>query len=189
LRIISGSARGTHLTTFSGKTIRPTPDRVREAVFSILTSRLDSLAGCKVLDLYAGTGAMAIEALSRGAAAAWLVDKGEQAARIIPSNLKACHMLERAQYLHMPVAAAIARLAAQRPFDLISLDPPYHQGLVPQTLQAISDLQLLAPTGLVVAEAASSDAVAAEYGTLERIVERRYGTVAVHLFANRQSEA
>ena len=188
MRIISGSARGAHLANFPGGTIRPTPDRVREAIFSILTSRLGTLEGCKTLDLFAGSGAMAIEALSRGARRAWLVDNGELSARIVPANLATCRVSDRARFLRTPVDVALPQLVAERPFDLIFLDPPYGKELVPQTLAAIDALQLLAPPGLIVAEAERCDPVAEQIGKLQRSEVRFYGIVAVHLFVNQQYE-
>jgi len=88
MRIISGTARGRQLAPFSGKDIRPTPDRVREAIFSILTSQFGSFSGLKVLELFAGSGAQSLEALSRGANSAILVDSGSIAAKTITENIK-----------------------------------------------------------------------------------------------------
>jgi 16S rRNA (guanine(966)-N(2))-methyltransferase RsmD len=189
VRIISGTARGVRLATFPGGTIRPTPDRVREAVFSILTSRLGGYSGRKVLDLFSGTGAMAIEALSRGAARAWLVDNGPLAAKIIPGNLCACRLQQQAELLRMPVADAIRQLAHNGPFDLIFLDPPYGQGLAPSTLHQIEAQRLLAPNGLIVAETASRDEMPEAVGNLMRIDERRYGTVNIHLYTDHAEAA
>jgi len=93
VRIIGGTMKGKKLATFSGRHIRPTPDRVREAIFSILFSRAGTLSGNSVLDLFSGTGAMALEALSRGAGRAVLIDQGAEAARLITENLRACEFL------------------------------------------------------------------------------------------------
>ena len=124
MRIISGTARGRRLATFPGRQIRPTSDRVREAIFSMLLSRLETFAGKNVLDLYAGTGAMAIEALSRGAARAVLIDQGPQAASLIPGNLQSCGFDQRAHFLRTPVEQTLPRLSPET-FDLIFADPPY----------------------------------------------------------------
>jgi len=183
LRIISGTARGTRLQSPGNMTIRPTPDRVREAVFSILFSRLGPLTGCKVLDLFSGTGAMALEALSRGAAKAWLVDSGEEAGRIIPANIKNCHFEERAILLRQGAPAALQRLVDYAPFDLICMDPPYGQELVPTTLAAIDSLKLLGEQGLVIAESGLQDVVADEVGGLNCVERRRYGSTLIHLYA------
>ena len=177
------------LATFDGQEIRPTPDRVREAIFSIIASRLSGFSGTRVLDLYAGTGAMAIEALSRGAEKACLVDSGAQATRLIASNLKACRLEGRAELRREAVLTALNKLSACGPFQLIFLDPPYHRDLVPQTLQALENARLLADGGLIVAEAAADDVIPGVVGSLRRNLERHYGSVAVHLFTHHPDEA
>jgi 16S rRNA (guanine(966)-N(2))-methyltransferase RsmD len=181
LRIISGIAKGKRLTGFSGLEIRPTSDRVREALFSILNSRYGNLEGKRVLDLYAGTGAMAIEALSRGAALATLVDQGEQSAKIIPSNLKTSGLASRATLIRSGVLKALPALS---PCDLIFLDPPYGKGLVPQTIEALSEFDLLGAEGMICAEAAQDDPVPETIGRFRRIEERRYGSTVLHLFTH-----
>lgn len=188
MRIISGSARGKRLATFSGGDIRPTPDRVREAIFSMLYSRLGGLEGSTVLDLFAGTGAMGLEALSRGARRAVLVDQGQQSARIIPANLKACALQERASHVRGDVQKTLPRLAAEGPYDLIFLDPPYGRDLVPKVLTLISELKLLAAGGVVCAEADRQDAVPAVVGELVRMEQRCYGSTAIHLFTQSEPE-
>ncbi len=189
MRIISGAARGKQLATFKGGTIRPTPDRVREAVFSILTSRCGSLAGLTVLDLFAGTGAMALEALSRGASRAVLVDKDDQALALIAGNLKSCAMTGQAEVLRGAAPGVLDRLPPGRRFDLIFLDPPYGQGLVETTLQALGDRELLVPGGVVCAESGRHDQIPERIGKLRRYDLRRYGITAVHFFEHADREA
>lgn len=182
MRVISGSAKGKRLAVFQGGTIRPTPDRVREALFSILYSRLGSLKGKKVLDLFSGTGAMALEALSRGCRRAILVDQSPQAARIIPANLKTCGFEERAAHVRADALQALPGLKVEGPFDLIFLDPPYGRDLVPKIVKSIVDLELLAPRGIVCAESARIDPVPEAVDGLVRVDERRYGSTSIHLF-------
>ena len=183
MRIISGTARGRRLATFAGQDIRPTPDRVREAVFSILFSRIGALAGMQILDLFAGTGAMALEALSRGADQALLIDNAPRAAALIRTNIDGCRFQERAAFRQADVARELPRLQG-RTFDLIFLDPPYGRDLVPTTLAAVARLGLLAPDGIACAEAADGDAVPERIDGLERIDQRRYGSISVHLFSH-----
>ncbi len=183
MRIISGSAKGKRLVTFPDRGIRPTPDRVREAIFSILYSRLGALEGRKVLDLFAGTGAMGIEALSRGASRGWLVDQGAQAAGVISSNLKICCLEERATFIRSGVLQTLSRLEREKPFDLIFLDPPYGKGLVQKVVAALADSEFLAPEGIICAESASQDDIPGAIGGLVRIDKRCYGSTAVHFFA------
>lgn len=188
MRIISGLAKGKRLVSFKGEVIRPTPDRVREAIFSILYSRFGAFEGKTVLDLFAGTGAMGLEALSRGCRRAVLVDEGRQSATIIPANLKNCGLEESATYLRSDVLKAMDRFEGEGPFDLIFLDPPYGRGLVPAVVTAISERKLLAPDGLVCAESAAGDVVPDTLGDLIRIERRCYGSTTVHLFSHPEPE-
>lgn len=188
MRIIGGSLRGKKLAALAGRQVRPTPDRVREAIFSILFSRLGPLQGKTVLDLYAGTGAMALEALSRGATRAVLVDQGSEAGQIIPVNLAACRMAEHAAFIRSDVPSALPGLVREA-FDLIFLDPPYGRGLVPIIVEAISRFALLAPGGVICAEAQRQDEIPDSCGDLVRIERRPYGSTAVHLFTHRTLEA
>jgi 16S rRNA (guanine966-N2)-methyltransferase len=187
LRIISGQARGRKLAPLTGIDIRPTPDRVREALFSILLSRLGTFADRVVLDLYAGSGAMGLEALSRGAAQATFIDQGPQAAQVVTANLNACALHDRGVFRRGEVLATLPRLAPQR-FDLIFADPPYHSGLAAKTLHAIAGLSLLAPGGLVCAETATGEELPESDGPLLRVDQRRYGSTTIHLYAHAPEE-
>ena len=113
MRIISGSVRGRKLAEFAGSGIRPTSDRAREAIFSILLSRYEFLQGMHVLELFAGSGAMSLEALSRGAQNALLVDSSPQAAKLISDNISRCKMESRAEFIKQPALAALT-LAARK---------------------------------------------------------------------------
>lgn len=188
MRIISGSARGRQLSPLRGADIRPTPDRVREALFSMLISRLGSLAGLRVLDLFAGSGALALEALSRGAASAILIDQGSQAARVIPANIMTCGMQERTTFIRSDVLKTLPRLVGSL-FDLVFLDPPYGQGLVPPVLTALTELNLLAPKGLICAETDRRDDLPDAIGPLTRFDLRHYASTAVHLFSYPEGES
>ncbi|MDO3379994.1 16S rRNA (guanine(966)-N(2))-methyltransferase RsmD [Geoalkalibacter halelectricus] len=192
MRIISGAARGTRLATFSGKDIRPTSDRVREAIFSILYSRMGEFTGKRVLDLYAGTGALALEALSRGAQSAVLIDADRQAVRTIEANSRNCRLTQRIRILCGDVVTLTSRLTQEQPFDLIFIDPPYAKGLVERTLKNIADFSLLAPGGLLCAETSSREEVPATIvGTATRLVladKRTYGSTSVHFFSHPDPE-
>ncbi|MDX2494849.1 MAG: 16S rRNA (guanine(966)-N(2))-methyltransferase RsmD [Desulfuromusa sp.] len=183
MRIISGIARGRQLVTISGKTIRPTPDRVREALFSMLTSRFDSLHGLNVLELFAGSGAQALEALSRGARSATLVDSGSVAAETITENINRCHFESITKFLHQDVLTALPQLTSSAPFELILLDPPYHQNLIPKVIEMIVHLNLLAENGIICAETARDEEsnVFAEINLLDC---RTYGSTQIHLYGH-----
>ncbi len=186
MRIISGTARGKRLASFRGETVRPTPDRVREALFSILISRFGSLAGTNVLDLFAGTGAMAIEALSRGAKHAVLIEQDGRAAELIKTNLRNCGFQERARLIRAEVLTTLPRLS-EAPFDLVFLDPPYHMGYPEKTISTISSLKLLAPDGILCAETAAAEQIPERIGNLVCDDFRRYGSTALHLFTHSEA--
>jgi 16S rRNA (guanine(966)-N(2))-methyltransferase RsmD len=141
----------------------------------------------RFLDLFAGSGAVAIEALSRGAREAVLIDQGAQAATLIPKNLQACRVADHARFLHRNVLTALNQLTG--PFDVVFLDPPYGQGLQCQVLERVSELQLLSPDGLLCAESARNEALPERAGLLLREETRYYGTTALHFYAVPPTEA
>ncbi|MCK4622429.1 MAG: 16S rRNA (guanine(966)-N(2))-methyltransferase RsmD [Desulfuromonadales bacterium] len=181
MRIISGTARGRQLATFSGKDIRPTPDRVREALFSMLTHRLGTFSGINVLELFAGTGAQSLEALSRGAKSAVLVDSSNTAAKLIEENIRRCKFTSVARLIRSDALAALPRLLPSGPFDLVLLDPPYKQGHIVQALEKIESLQLLAEDGIICVESAADETIA-EIAGLRLIENRKYGSTMIHLY-------
>jgi len=122
-RIIAGSARGRRLRTPPGGHTRPTTDRVREALFSALESSLGSLSGLRFLDLYAGSGAVGLEAMSRGAGVATLVESDRRTAKLVQTNADALEF-RRAEVVSLPVARAVAQ-PPRAPYDVVFLDPPY----------------------------------------------------------------
>jgi len=159
--------------------VRPTTDRVREAVFSMLG---DDAEGSVVLDLFAGTGAMAIEALSRGAAGAVLVESSPPALSALRANLAS---LEAGDAVCLPLdyREAVRRLSAKgRTFDLVFLDPPYGKGLVGLSAGLLSRAGILAPGAVVVAERASRDPVETLPAEWRERAERRYGDTRITLY-------
>lgn len=184
MRVIAGSARGRRLATFSGSSIRPTPDRVREALFSMLQSRMGSFNELRVLDLFAGTGALAIEALSRGAASATLVEQAPDAAKTIHDNLNLCRVNERAVLLNSDAWRVLPTLEARHPFDLIFVDPPYHMGLAERAVLEIAKLGLLATDGILCVETSTGEVLTEAAGRLQRCDYRRYGSVMISLYSN-----
>jgi 16S rRNA (guanine966-N2)-methyltransferase len=177
-RVISGQARGRRLSVPAGRTTRPTSDRAREAMFAAAGSVLGSFAGARVLDLYAGSGAFGLEALSRGATAALLVEADPVAARVIRANIGAV-ALPGARLVNDRVERMLARglPAGDDPYDVAFADPPYAlgDGQVTGVLGALSTGRWLAPGALVIIErAARSDPLRWPDGfTADR--SRRYG--------------
>jgi len=179
LRVISGKLKGRKLFTLKGMDLRPTSDRVKEAIFDILQN---SVEGQKVLDLFAGTGAMGIEALSRGAKRAVFVEASPRSLAVLYKNLAVGRLQEQAEVLSREVQAGMKILSERgETFDLIFLDPPYGKGLARKTLQALSGESILAPDALIVAEHSSAEDLDV-VSFLERIDQRRYGSTLVSFF-------
>ncbi len=178
MRITGGARRGTRLATFGHRLIRPTTDRVREAIFNVLGQRLD---GKKVLDLFAGTGAMAIEALSRGAEEATLVDRSTRAIDVIRRNLKICGYTDRARVVKKDTIAAIKELSERgETFDIIFIDAPYGEPeLTARTVKTIAETSVLATEGVIVCESSKRHEVEAPEG-VRILKEKRYGDTMVY---------
>jgi 16S rRNA (guanine(966)-N(2))-methyltransferase RsmD len=183
VRIIGGSAGGRRIRAPRGQATRPTADRVKEAIFNILGPPPE---GARVLDLYAGAGALGLEALSRGAAAAVLVDEARAAVECVAANAAALGMTGRARVIRAPVRAALARLTAagEPPFEWIFLDPPYAGDEAALALAALGGAlaKLVAPGATVVVEHDRRHAPADLHGALAREDRRRYGDTEVSFY-------
>jgi 16S rRNA (guanine966-N2)-methyltransferase len=174
MRVVGGRLRGRTLTAPRGRATRPTPDRVREAVFSILFS----VEGERVLDLYAGSGALAIEALSRGAASATLVDSSPAAIAAIRGNLAALGLEAEVRRQRASAFLEAARADA-RQYDLVFLDPPYRQASALGHELSTALAPVLSPGVRVIAE---SDRRAPLELELPRLDERRYGDTLIRFY-------
>jgi 16S rRNA (guanine966-N2)-methyltransferase len=184
MRIIAGEFKGRRLAAVKGR-IRPTSDKVREAIFSILGTVVRQ---AKVLDLFAGTGALSLEALSRGAADAVLVEENTAALSVLRQNLETLGIEERARVLALPVSGALRKLAAQgTQFNLIFLDPPYGRGLALNTLEALQDSGLLQPAASIVAEHSHRETLPEQVGRLRLSQCRRYGDTQVAFYGVREN--
>ena len=182
MRVIAGSAKGRRLHAGKGQAVRPTADKVKGALFNILASRFD-LRSARLLDLYAGSGSLGIEALSRGASHVTFVDESAASIHVLRDNLRACRMDGAARVLRLPAMRALVQLARQPvAFDGVLLDPPYGHGLVEQTLAAIAAHGVVHPGGWVMAEHHVDETPAAAYGSLRLTQTRRYGKTALALF-------
>jgi 16S rRNA (guanine966-N2)-methyltransferase len=179
VRVVAGKWGGRTIRAPRGLSVRPTTDRVREAVFAILG---DDVEGSVVLDLFAGTGAMAIESLSRGAAEAVLVESSPPALAALKANLAAL-AVEGAVCLPLDYREAVRRLAAKgRAFTLVFLDPPYGMGMVGRSAGLLSRSGILAPGALVVAERASRDPVETLPADWRERADRRYGDTRISVY-------
>ena len=185
MRVIGGTAKGRRLKVPKGRNLRPTAARVKEALFNILPH---DLGGLEILDLFAGTGNMTLESLSRGATAATLVEVSSEAARVIRENLHRLGVADRCRLLNMPADRALRSLARQHAnFDVVFIDPPYGQGLVECALKMIAEGSLLRADGVIVAEHSVRDRAGDGYGDLVLRDRRRYGDTLLS-FYRRQRE-
>ena len=176
MRVIAGTARSVPLKTLDGLDTRPTTDRVKEAVFSIIQFEIE---GREVLDLFGGSGQMAIEALSRGAASAEIVDASAAAVAVIRDNLSRTRLQDKARVIRSDYLAYLRR--CRRQFHLIFLDPPYHENFLENALKQISEIDILKSHGIIVCEKPSDKALG-DYPGLVRSKEYRYGRTSVVLF-------
>lgn len=178
MRITGGRLAGRRLRAPRGSGVRPTADRVREALFAWL----GECAGARVLDLYAGSGALGLEALSRGAASAVFVERSGPAAETLRANVQALGLAERSRVRRAPVRAALRALGrADARFDLVLLDPPYASGEAEAALRALLAAGLLAPGARVVLECDRRHPPG-EVAGLALAGERRYGETLVRRF-------
>ncbi|MGI5946578.1 MAG: 16S rRNA (guanine(966)-N(2))-methyltransferase RsmD [Lachnospiraceae bacterium] len=151
MRVIAGSAKRLQLKTIEGMDTRPTTDRIKETLFNMLQPEI---LDCSFLDLFAGSGAIGIEALSRGADEAVFVEQSPKACTCIRDNLKTTRLEDKASVLELDVLSALKRLEHRgRPFDLIFMDPPYRMDLEKQVLTYLRDSSLADSHTLIVAEA------------------------------------
>ncbi len=186
MRIIAGEAKGRRLKSVSGKNTRPTADRVKEALFSIIAALVPD---AKFLDLFAGTGSVGMEAISRGAKSAVFVDASESSVRVIQENLGLCGFDDRGLVVRMDGLEFLKKKAAQlAPFDLVFLDPPYDIGLVPKALHALSEHKgILTDCGWVIVEARKGSVESeAEVVGLERFRQAYYGDTVLVFYRRDQ---
>jgi 16S rRNA (guanine(966)-N(2))-methyltransferase RsmD len=180
MRVISGSAKGRRLATLHSWALRPTPDRVREALFNILGA---SIVDARVLDLFAGSGAIGLEALSRGAHSVVFIERHAPACRLITKNVCLCGLDAAATVWQDDVLEAIPALKSRGArFELIFLDPPYQASLVEDTLKQLGDGVLLASAGVVVAEHFFKRRLQERYGQLRGSRLARFGDVALAFY-------
>ena len=149
MRIITGSAKGTKLETLEGEKTRPTTERVKEAVFSVIQFDIE---GRRVLDLFGGSGQMALEALSRGAESATIVDNNIEAVNIIKRNAQKAKVYDRCRILNNDYTQYIRSVANREKFHIVFVDPPYGEKLVGDVLKKLNNADIVAPGGIVICE-------------------------------------
>ena len=189
MRIITGKARGTKLQTLAGEATRPTAERTKEAIFSIINF---DIAGARVLDLFAGSGQLGLEALSRGAEYAVFNDSSREAAAIIRANAEKTRMTDSCEILSTDWQAVLRRFAGRERFELSFLDPPYAGGFLPKVLGKMIEWDLLAEGAVIVCESANEEDV---FGGNEELKNQftvrrvaRYGAACVTILEKGERE-
>ena len=177
MRVITGKARGIQLKTPEGMQTRPTADRVKEALFSIIHF---DIPGAAVLDLFGGTGQLGIEALSRGAKSAVFVDAREDACRLIRENLKRTKLESDARVVRSDYLDYLSRSREQ--FDIILLDPPYAEVFLENALKRITEIDILRSGGIIVAERPLGKELPWDFEGYERSRDYKYGKILLTLY-------
>lgn len=176
MRVITGTARGTNLKAPDGLTTRPTADKVKQAVFNIIQYEI---AG-EVLDLFAGSGQLGIEALSRGASHAVFVDAGKPAIAVIRENLKKTHLEDRAEVVCCDYMTYLAN--CKKRFRIVFLDPPYAENYLENAIKRISEIDILAEGAIIVSERPLGKPLDEDFPGLVRSKDYHYGKTTVTLF-------
>ncbi|WP_220740243.1 16S rRNA (guanine(966)-N(2))-methyltransferase RsmD [Leuconostoc miyukkimchii] len=180
MRVVSGRFRGTKLDAVSGDRTRPTTDKVKEAMFSMLRPYL---SGGSVLDLYAGTGGLAIEAVSQGMTHATLVDRQFQAIKVIENNIKKTHDLNSFTVVKAQSQQALQKFVTeQKTFDLVFLDPPYAKETITADMHYMSDNNLLTSGAIILAESDNTANLPDADQTFEIIQQKTYGITVVSIY-------
>ncbi len=180
LRVVAGSAKGLKLQTLEGAGTRPTTDRVKENLFNILAPYIEN---SKVLDLFAGSGSLGIEALSRGAESAVFSDQNEKCIQIIEKNLEHTKMIEKARVFLGEAALILKKLSQHgQKFDIIFLDPPYKKGIIPQILQHLEEYGVLDEKFIIIAETDIEDELPESTGCMVISKIQVYGSTKLTFY-------
>lgn len=177
MRVITGSARNKRLRTLPGNDVRPTSEKVKEAVFSAIQFELEN---SKVLDLFAGSGQMGIEALSRGADYAVFCDSSKASVDIVNDNLKTCELSDKAKVIQSDYASFLAY--EKEKFDICFLDPPYYEGLYENAMNMLSSV--IKNGGKVLCEHPDSVKLSDSYGHLKRVKDYRFSKIIVSKYVS-----
>ena len=186
MRVISGAARGVKLSSLKGDNTRPTSDKVKESIFNIITPYIYEAS---FLDLFSGTGNMGIEAVSRGAGRAVLVEKHRMCFNIIEENIEKTKLRDRIELVKNDVYSTLKRLSSEgKKFDIIFMDPPYSKDLVKPCLVEIDKGTLLAEDGIIVIEHDIKDEIVEQVGNLIKNREKKYGNTMITFFSKEEKE-
>ena len=182
MRIITGSARGAKLSTLEGEDVRPTTDRVKQALFNIVQFQIE---GRNVLDLFAGSGQLGLEAVSRGAKCAVLVDTAQDAINVISANVHHTNLTSKVKIVHMDYASYLMK--QDMLFDLAFLDPPYHKEILEKALPLTAEV--MNEGGIIVCEHAADEPVPEEAGDFVKRRTYQYGKIMLTVYEHRNMVA
>ena len=187
LRIITGTAKGKKLKTLEGEATRPTSERIKEAVFSAIQFDVE---GRRVLDLFAGSGQMGLEAISRGAVSAMFVDSAREAMDIVKDNAKSVGFFDKCRYLVSDYKNYIRKAAAREKFDLVFVDPPYAMKCCAEAAKRLAESGILASGAIVCLESGEEEIDLAQLTSFEVIKSTHYGKKSfVNILLYRGTEA
>lgn len=179
MRVITGTARGMKLKTLEGLDVRPTTDQVKESIFSIIQFEIP---GARVLDLFAGSGQLGIEALSRGASQATFVDMARPSVAVVKENLSHTHLSDKAVVKNEDSIAFLSKTTDT--FDVALLDPPYGKGLVLNALQTLPSK--MSHGGVIVCETSKEEELPESAGEFSKIKEYKYGKIKLTVYRIRE---
>lgn len=177
MRIISGTARGTKLFTLEGNNTRPTLDRVKESIFNIIQ---DKIQGSVVLDLFSGSGAIGLEAASRGAKKVIMCDNSKNAIQVINKNIQKTHLSEKIELYNSNYQECLKQIVGQK-IDLIYLDPPYESNMINESIDKILEFKLLKDSSIIILETDDKEKVLNDIKNfnLKIVDERKYGRAEI----------
>ena len=180
MRITGGHAKGRRLASLKGLSIRPTSDKVREAIFNLIGQ---NMAGLTVLDLFAGTGSLGLEALSRGASQVLFIDNAIQSIRLIKKNLKLCGYEAAGRVLKKDLNKGLPwKVPLKKKYDLVFLDPPYGKGFLSPILRELTEKKIPAVPAVVIAESSKIDDLPPSMERMDRVDTRLYGETKVVIY-------
>lgn len=183
LRIIAGNVKGRRLFSPKNNDIRPTTDRVKESVFNMIASYINNAV---VVDLFAGSGNLGLESLSRGAKKVYFVDHSKESLDLAKQNIALCQFSHKSSIIHANYEKALQMIKEKA--DIIFLDPPYNSGILHDCISKIIELNILKPDGIIVAEHSVSEKLPEVESDLEIIKEKKYGTIMVTIYNKQNTE-
>lgn len=183
MRIISGDFKGRRLNAPENDKVRPTTGKVKEAMFSML---MNDVFDAVVLDLFAGTGNLGLEAISRGARKCYFGDNSRESLKLVKENIRYCKAEDKAVVIPGSFEKVIDRVNEK--VDIVLLDPPYRDGLMIKAIERILEQDILSEDGIVVAEHHSTEKLPERIGTLKKLKEKKYGTILVNFYGKEEEE-